>query len=209
MHRDEDERYLILRSACSHTPEIPHPHPLTSEQKKDFISTTSSIPFVKKYHQESNDKGVGLGLESPPQSKTPAPCASITLSHSLETRRVFQYGDISRVPDVQFDSCHGSLPGSKPRVIQQDDDAVSVKSTITNSSRVYLPQDEEENLLSAFTGDLCQDINLRGDIDVLGQVIAHLPNLLLMFALKLAKYINSKAESDAAEFLRQQRKYVS
>jgi hypothetical protein len=214
MHRDEDEHDLILRSVRSHTPQRPHPPPLASEQKKTFSITTPSIPFLEKYHEEFSDKDYYLGLESPP-GKVPAPYVSITLSHFLGTPRVFQYGHLSSIPgedlkpNVQFDSGYGSLPASKPRVIQQDDDTVSVRSIVTKGSRLYLPRDEEEHLICAFTGDLCQDIDPRGDIDVSGQVIAHLPNLLRTFAMKLARYITCKAESDAAEFLRQQRKYVS
>jgi hypothetical protein len=72
---------------------------------------------------------------------------------------------------VQINSGYGSMPDKKPRVSQQDDDVVSLKSIITNGSRVHLPRHEEDHLISAFTGGLCQDIDLCGDIDALGRTL--------------------------------------
>jgi hypothetical protein len=85
----------------------------------------------------------------------------------------------------------------------QDDDNRSIRSILTNSSRVLLPPQQEEHLISAFVGDLCQDIGFCGDAR--DRISARLPDLLKAFTLRLEGSVNSKTERDAKEFVRQQR----
>jgi len=214
MHMNEDKHDLIRRSVYnqhSPLPDISSPPPLESEPRMDPISAASWMPFIEDHHRESNDnKDFGSS-----HGKVLAPYVSTALKCFLGNPQVPQYVNLNHAPDgepkpnVQIDSGYGSMPEKKPRLIQQDDDVVSVRSIVTNGSRVCLPQHEEEHLISAFAGDLCQDIDLCGDINLLGRIIARLPSLLRIFAMKLAKDVTCKVESDAAEFVRQQRKYVS
>ena len=213
MHTDEDEQDLIRRSVYKQRPpppEIMSPHPLASEPLNDPKFAASPMLFVRDHYRESNDKEFGS-----PHGMVLAHYVSTALNYFLGTPQAPQYVDANHALDgelksnVQIDSGYGSMPDKKPGFIQQDDDVVSVRSIITNGSRVHLPRHEEEHLISTFTGDLCQDIDLCGDIDALRRVIARLPGLLRIFAMKLAKDITCKAESDAAEFVRQQRRYVS
>jgi hypothetical protein len=107
--------------------------------------------------------------------------------------------------NAQFDSGYGSI--SDPLIgMNENDDAKSIRSIITNASRVSLPLQEKEHLLSAFTSDLCQDIGFGSyGTDERNRILLHLPDLLKAFALRLEGSVTSKAEGDAKEFLRQQR----
>ena len=117
------------------------------------------------------------------------------------------YKDVIEPTNAKFDSGIGSMPDAVSKSNEQDDDKRSVRSILTNASRVRLPPQEEEHLVSAFAGDLCQDIGLRGDLDnARDRISARLPDLLKAFTLRLEESVNSKSERDAKEFVRQQRK---
>jgi len=108
--------------------------------------------------------------------------------------------------DTQFDSGYGSISVAALET-NDEDDASSVRSIITNASRVSLPPQEKKHLVSAFTGDLCQDINFSGyRTDARNRILSRFPELLKNFSLRLEGSVKSKAERDAKEFLRQQRK---
>jgi hypothetical protein len=107
--------------------------------------------------------------------------------------------------EANFDSDYGSMPDAVSKSKEQDDGKRSIRSIITNASRVLLPPQEEEHLISAFAGDLCQDIGFRGDLDTRDRISSRLPDLLKTFTLRLEESVNSKRERDAKEFVRQQR----
>jgi hypothetical protein len=105
------------------------------------------------------------------------------------------------------DSGYGSVPGVIARKNEPDDDTQSIRSILTNAPRVRLPPEEEENLISAFAGDLCQDIGFTGDLDgAFDRMTTRLPDLLKSFAVRLEGACLSQEERDAKEFVRQQRK---
>ncbi|KAH7323067.1 hypothetical protein B0I35DRAFT_192717 [Stachybotrys elegans] len=106
------------------------------------------------------------------------------------------------------DSGYASMP-MMGRVIAPDDDNVSVRSILTNASRVHLPPQEKEHLTSAFAGDLYQDIGLCGDVEAHKRLSAHLPELLKVYALKLESAVGSSQERDSKEFVRQQRNLIA
>lgn len=113
------------------------------------------------------------------------------------------YKSVIGPTNAKFDSGYGSMLDAVSESNEQDDDTRSIRSILTNVSRVLPPQ-EEEHLISAFAGDLCQDIGFRGDLDdARDRVSARLPDLLKAFTLRLEE--NSKTERDAKEFVRQQR----
>ncbi len=116
--------------------------------------------------------------------------------------------DVIRPTEDKFDSGYGSVPDTFSKSNKEDDDNTSVRSILTNASRVFLPHEEKAHLVSAFAGDLYQDISLRRNLDddALDRISIRLPDLLKAFTLKLEGSINSKAEIDAKEFVRQQRK---
>lgn len=108
--------------------------------------------------------------------------------------------------NAKFDSGYGSMPDAVSESNEQDDDNRSIRSILTNASRVLLPPQQEEHLISAFVGDLCQDIGFCGDLgDARDRISARLPDLLKTFTLRLEGSVNSKTERDAKEFVRQQR----
>lgn len=102
-----------------------------------------------------------------------------------------------------MDSGYGSLTNP---TINDDEDVVSVRSIITHASRVSLDMTEKGQVTSAFSSDLCQDLDLGQLLaDARDRVLTRLPDLLKTFAVRLEQSVNSKAQSDAKEFLRQQR----
>jgi hypothetical protein len=106
-----------------------------------------------------------------------------------------------------FDSGCRSMSNTVLKNGQQDDDKNSIRSILSNASRVRLPPQEGEQLISAFIGDLCQDIAFRGVLSSThDQISAHLPDLLKTFTLRLKESVHSEAERNAKEFFRQQRK---
>jgi hypothetical protein len=107
--------------------------------------------------------------------------------------------------EAKFDSGIGSMPDTVSKSKEQDDDNRSIRSILTNASRVLLPPQEEKHLISAFTGDLCQDIVFREDLDARNRISTRLSDLLKNFTLRLEESVNSKTERDAKEFVRQQR----
>lgn len=108
---------------------------------------------------------------------------------------------------AKFDSAVGIMPDAVPEKEKQDDDTRSFKSILTNASRVRLPSREEEHLISAFAGDLCQDIGLRSDLaGARDRLSARLPDLLKIFTMRLERSVSSKEERNAKEFVRQQRR---
>ncbi|KAF2689770.1 hypothetical protein K458DRAFT_384408 [Lentithecium fluviatile CBS 122367] len=105
--------------------------------------------------------------------------------------------------NLHMDSGYGSMTNG---VVEQNDDAMSTCTIITNASRVSLPGVEREQVTSAFSGDLCQDIGFQGyQTDARSRVLASLPDLLKTFSERLGDSATSKAQYDAKEFLRQQR----
>jgi hypothetical protein len=117
------------------------------------------------------------------------------------------YGDMVGPMNTNLDSGYGSVPNAISMNNKENDDAHSIRSVITNASRVLLPPEEGENLISAFAGDLYQDIGFydKSD-DACGHLSTRLPELLKTFTLRLEKNVGSKTERDAKEFVRQQRK---
>lgn len=109
---------------------------------------------------------------------------------------------------AKFDSAVGIRSDAVPEKEKQDDDTRSFKSTLTNDSRVRLPsREEEEHLISAFAGDLCQDVGLRSDLaGARDRLSARLPDLLKIFTMRLERSVSSKEERNAKEFVRQQRR---
>lgn len=109
-------------------------------------------------------------------------------------------------PDTHLDSGYGSLtdPLIEANAVEEDD-ARSVRSILTNKSRVKLAPDDEKLIISAFVGDLCQSFRLHGDLPVRDRISASLPDLLRTFSLRLEENASSKGEWDAKEFIRQQR----
>jgi len=89
---------------------------------------------------------------------------------------------------------------------EKDDGAESVVSILTNASRVQLPPQEEKEVISAFARDLCQDIAITGDLEARRRIATRLPDLLRAYTMRLEPRVKSKIESDAIEFIRQQRK---
>lgn len=110
----------------------------------------------------------------------------------------------ARYLEAKFDSGIGAMSGAM-RSKEQDDDTMSIRPILTNASRVLLPPQEEKHLISAFANDLWQDIVFRGELDARDRIYTHLSNLLRTFTLRLEESVNSKTESDAKEFVRQQR----
>jgi hypothetical protein len=108
--------------------------------------------------------------------------------------------------EIRFDSGIGSMPDAVSNCEERDDDARSVRSVLTNASRILLPEHEEEHLISAFVGDLYQDMASGKDSDELTRMSNFLPDLLKSFTQRLEKSVNSQMERDATEFVRQQRK---
>jgi hypothetical protein len=108
--------------------------------------------------------------------------------------------------EAKFDSGIGSMPDDVSKSKEQDDDKRSIRSILTNASRVLLPPQEEKHLIAAFAGDLCQDIVFRGDLDACDRISTRLSDLLKNFTLRLEESVNLKTERDAKEFIRQQRK---
>jgi len=108
--------------------------------------------------------------------------------------------------NAKFDSGYSSMPDAVSESNEQDDDNRSIRSILTNASRVLLPPQQEEHLISAFVGDLCQDIGFCGDLgDARDRISARLPDLLKTFTLRLEGSVSSKTERDVKEFVRQQR----
>jgi len=107
--------------------------------------------------------------------------------------------------EAKFDSGIGSMPDTVSKSKEQDDDKRSIRSILTNASRVLLPPQEEKHLISVFAGGLCQDIVFRGDLDARNRISTRLSDLLKNFTLRLEERVNSKTEGDAKEFVRQQR----
>ena len=107
--------------------------------------------------------------------------------------------------EAKFDSGIGSMPDTLSNSKEQDDDKRSIRSIVTNASRVLLPLQEEKHLISAFVGYLCQDIVFHGDLEALDRISTRLSDLLKTFTLRLETSANSKTEHDAKEFVRQQR----
>lgn len=107
--------------------------------------------------------------------------------------------------EARFDSGIGSMSDVISKSKEHDDDKSSIRSILTNGSRVLLPPQEEKHLLLAFVGDLCQDIVFGGDLEARDRISTRLPELLKIFTLRLEENVNSKAERDAKEFVRQQR----
>lgn len=88
---------------------------------------------------------------------------------------------------------------------EQGGDQNSIRSILTNASRVRLPPQEEEQLISASVGDLCQDTGFYGDLNSThDRISARLPDLLKTFTLRLEESVDSEAERNAKEFFRQQ-----
>jgi hypothetical protein len=105
-----------------------------------------------------------------------------------------------------FDSGYKSMSNTVLNSSEQGDDKNSIRSILTNASRVRLPPQEEEQLISVFVGDLCQDIGFCGDLNSThDRISARLPDLLNIFTLRLEESVNSEAERNAKEFFRQQR----
>ena len=123
-----------------------------------------------------------------------------------KSRKKASHKSVIEPTNAKFDSGYGSMPDAVPESNEQDDDNRSIRSILTNSSRVLLPPQQEEHLISAFVGDLCQDIGFCGDLgDARDRISARLPDLLKTFTLRLEGSVNSKTERDAKEFVRQQR----
>ena len=123
----------------------------------------------------------------------------------VETNPTSHKGAIGRT-NATLDPGYGSMPDTVSESNVQDDDKRSIRSILTNASRVLLPPQEEEHLISAFAGDICQDIGFGRDLNEARHWIsARLPDLLKTFALRLEESVNSKTARDAKEFVRQQR----
>jgi hypothetical protein len=132
---------------------------------------------------------------------------TISIGSAVETDPI-PYLDVIRPTEDKFDSGYGSMPDTFSKSNKEEDDNMSVRSVLTNASRVFLPHEEKGHLVSAFAGDLYQDISFRRDLDddAHDRISTRLPELLKTFTLKLERGINSKTEIDAKEFVRQQRK---
>ncbi|EXJ76155.1 uncharacterized protein A1O5_00663 [Cladophialophora psammophila CBS 110553] len=105
-----------------------------------------------------------------------------------------------------FDSGYRSMSNTVSKSNERNDDNTSIRSILSNASRVLLSPQENKNLIAVFAGDLCQDIGFLGDLDdVRDRISARLPDLLKTFTLRLEKSVNSEAERKAKEFVRQQR----
>jgi hypothetical protein len=86
------------------------------------------------------------------------------------------------------------------------DDTASIISIITNASRIQLPTEEKEHVISAFACDICQDVDfLEYDANARERMLTRLPDIIKSFAMRLESVVTSKQEHDAKEFLRQQR----
>ncbi|KAF2235938.1 hypothetical protein EV356DRAFT_90085 [Viridothelium virens] len=97
----------------------------------------------------------------------------------------------------------GSLAGKDNRDYQLSDKELTI---LTKPSRLFLSLDKEQPLVSAFIGDLCQDLGLLADhIGMYSRISASLPSLLKIFTLRLEKTTESKAQRDIKEFIHQQR----
>ncbi|KAL3468786.1 hypothetical protein BJX99DRAFT_242696 [Aspergillus californicus] len=111
--------------------------------------------------------------------------------------------------DTHLDSGYGSLPDTLIATnAGEEDDVRSVRSILTNKSRVKLAPDDEKLIISAFVGDLCQSFRLHGD-PIRDRIAASLPDLLRTFSLRLEDSASSKADWDAKEFIRQQRARIT
>lgn len=120
----------------------------------------------------------------------------------------YVHSGINGPTEEKIDSGYGSAPDALSKINSQDDDGKSIRSILTNASQVFLPPEEKENLISAFAGDLWQDISFRRDLDdeACHRIQVRLPELLKIFTMRLGAGINSKIQHDAKEFIRQQRK---
>jgi hypothetical protein len=104
-----------------------------------------------------------------------------------------------------IDSGYHSMPDATSKIKERDFDSMSFRSIVTSGSRRELPAQERLHLISAFIGDLCQDVGFRRDLDALNRISARLPSLLKTYTLRLEEKENSKTERDAKEYIWQQR----
>ncbi|KAF2015665.1 hypothetical protein BU24DRAFT_491882 [Aaosphaeria arxii CBS 175.79] len=134
-----------------------------------------------------------VSLESDPDVPNPAPDGS-TMAPT----------------DTHFDSGYHSVTDTGAKATSEIDDTMSIRSILTNASRVDLPAHEREQLTSAFAVDLCQDMKLsRYSDDARERILSRLPDLLKGFTLRLEESTTCKAERNAKEFLRQQRNRIT
>ncbi|KAB2570085.1 hypothetical protein DBV05_g11249 [Lasiodiplodia theobromae] len=104
------------------------------------------------------------------------------------------------------DSGYESSAGLVSEEKKADDDTCSMHSILTNAPRIQLGMEGEEDLVSAFAVDLCQDMQINGRMGVeLRLMLPRLHSLLKGFALRLQENARSMDERNAAELVRQQR----
>ena len=194
------------------------PNPLTLPSSSSPLDTIDSLaPLLPSFSNYVGPHYSGVSPRSSVASHSSGHRDSLILEiedgrkASIETKKDFievssiSYGEEAGSTNAKFDSGYGSMPDAITEGHQQDEDKMSIRSILTNASRVRLPPQEEQYLISSFAGDLCQDIGFQGDLDMHDRISTRLPDLLKAFTWRLGEEVSSKTERDAKEFVRQQR----
>jgi hypothetical protein len=138
------------------------------------------------------------------------------LSHSLtnllsEPRSLeSQHHDPSSLRGDKGDSGYGSISDTgRTKRSREEDDAISIKTMLSDASLVFRLPEQRENLIAAFVKDFHEDTNiLDRSEEARARTSSHLSGLLKMFSLRLEASAHSQKERDAKDFIRQQREYV-
>ncbi|KAH8802569.1 hypothetical protein F5884DRAFT_887230 [Xylogone sp. PMI_703] len=169
------------------------------------LASNSAIPSPSLTEDKSveNDKKADENKSVSKLKEKLAVDLAISEAENMRLSTLEAYGE------AKYDSGIGSMPDTVSKSKEQDDDKLSIRSILTNASRVVLPPQEKEYLISAFVGDLCQDIVFRGDLDARDRLYTSLSDLLKTFTMRLEESANSKTELDAKEFVGQQRHHIA
>jgi hypothetical protein len=111
--------------------------------------------------------------------------------------------------DDKGDSGYGTNSYTGHTTSIQEDDSISVKTILSDTSLVFQAPQERDDLISAFVKDFHEDVKIyclpeHSRI----RAAAQLSDLLKMFSLRLGATAQSQEERNAKDFIRQQREYV-
>lgn len=158
-----------------------------------------------------NDVDIGhtgrqLGMDEELLGNLPPDVAETREIDGDEDFSVLFPDDEATLKQLPRDSGYGSSAGMASKEDQANDDTRSINSVVTNATRIQLGMEEEENLVSAFAADLCQDMQIDRRLEgEHGRMLPRLHSLLKGFSVRLQEKNLSMNERNAAEFVRQQR----
>lgn len=181
--------------------------PLAEDDEAGVVRGLGGEPYCMEATKETTISQRAGGCDPSPFPRTLSNQPNRIISTVASSESSLSHDSLPALTNAKFDSGYGSMPEAVSKTPEQDDDNRSIRSILTNASRVIIPPEEEDHLISAFVGDLCHDISFAGDLDdVRRRTSAWLPNLLKVYTLRLEDTVNSRTERDAKEFIRQQRK---